>query len=82
MTRWPLKLKVGVYSAVLSVLALLGAAAVILPFVYHREVQAVEPELVAQALESVGLLYAIEAHGREQQLPADAKLRCEPRPAS
>jgi signal transduction histidine kinase len=45
MSRWPLKLKVGVYCATLTVLALFGAAAFILPFVYHREVGVVDKDL-------------------------------------
>src|SRR6185503_11199552 len=39
------------------------------------EAQAVEPDLVAQALEQIGTLYALEAHGREQRLTEEAKLR-------
>jgi hypothetical protein len=39
------------------------------------EAQTVEPGLVAQALEQIGVLYALEAQGREQRLTADAKLR-------
>ena len=38
------------------------------------EAQAAEPELVAQALERIGMLYALEAQGREQKL-RDDKLR-------
>jgi transposase len=38
------------------------------------EAQAVEPGLVAQALEQIGTLYALEAQGREQQVTGDAKL--------
>jgi transposase len=39
------------------------------------EAQAAEPQLVAQALEQIGMLYALEAQGREQRLTEDAKLR-------
>src|SRR5262249_39089019 len=39
------------------------------------EAQTAEPGLVAQALEQIGTLYALEAQGREQKLTADAKLR-------
>jgi hypothetical protein len=39
------------------------------------EAQLVEPSLVAQALEQIGLLYALEAQAREQPLTGDAKLR-------
>jgi transposase len=39
------------------------------------EAQGAEPALVAQALEQIGTLYALEAQGREQGLPEDAKLR-------
>jgi transposase len=39
------------------------------------EAQAAERELVAQALEQIGTLYALEAQGREQKLTEDAKLR-------
>ena len=35
----------------------------------------VEPALVAHALERIGLLYALEAQGRERPLTGDAKLR-------
>jgi transposase len=34
-----------------------------------------EPALVAQALEQIGVLYALEAHAREQQVEGDAKLQ-------
>jgi signal transduction histidine kinase len=53
MSRWPLKLKVGVYCAVLTVFALFGAAAVILPFVFHREVAAVDKDLADDLREMV-----------------------------
>jgi len=39
------------------------------------EAQAAEPQLVVQALEQIGALYALEAQGREQRLTAEAKLR-------
>ena len=39
------------------------------------EAQPVEPGLVAQALEQIGTLYALEARGREQKLTENAKLR-------
>jgi transposase len=39
------------------------------------EAQTVEPGLVAQALEQIGMLYALEAQGREQRLTEAAKLR-------
>jgi transposase len=39
------------------------------------EAQAVEPRLVAQALEQIGTLSALEAQGREQNLTADATQR-------
>jgi transposase len=39
------------------------------------EAQAAEPALAATALEQIGTLYALEAQGREQRLPEDAKLR-------
>jgi transposase len=39
------------------------------------EAQVAEPGLVAQALEQIGTLYALEAQGREQNVTEDAKLR-------
>jgi len=39
------------------------------------EAQPVEPELVAQALEQIGTLYALEAQGREKKLGNEAKQR-------
>ena len=39
------------------------------------EAQAAEPGLVAQALERIGTLYALEAQGREQHLTENALLR-------
>jgi transposase len=39
------------------------------------DAQMMEPGFVAQALEQIGTLYAVEAQGREQQLAGDAKLR-------
>ncbi|MGE4089559.1 MAG: IS66 family transposase [Candidatus Binatia bacterium] len=39
------------------------------------EAQTAEPELVAQALEQIGTLYAFEAQGQEQKVTGDAKLR-------
>jgi transposase len=39
------------------------------------DAQMMEPGLVAQALEQIGVLYAVEAHARERQLAGDAKLQ-------
>jgi transposase len=39
------------------------------------EAQTAEPGLVAQALEQIGTLYALEVQGREQKVTADAKRR-------
>jgi transposase len=38
------------------------------------DAQTMEPGLVAQALKQIGMLYAIEAHAREQPMTAEAKL--------
>ena len=45
MKRWPLKLKVGVYCATLTVLALLASAAIILPLIYHRQLAELDKTL-------------------------------------
>jgi signal transduction histidine kinase len=45
MSRWPLKLKVGIYCALFTAIALFAASAVILPIVYHRELDALDADL-------------------------------------
>src|SRR5688572_33261132 len=45
MTRWPLKLKVATYCAVLVALGLVGTAALLLPFIYNRQLAELDERL-------------------------------------
>lgn len=45
MKGWPLKLKVGLYCATLTVLALVASAAIILPLIYHRQLEELDENL-------------------------------------
>ena len=74
MKGWPLKLKVGLYCATLTVLALVASAAIILPLIYHRQVEELErlarlrrflaPQL-AELIASDQHEQALESHRRE-----------------
>jgi signal transduction histidine kinase len=45
MKGWPLKLKVGLYCATLTVLALVASAVIILPLIYHRQLEELDENL-------------------------------------
>ena len=45
MSRWPLKLKVASYCAVLVALGLVGTAALLLPFIYNRQLAELDERL-------------------------------------
>jgi signal transduction histidine kinase len=45
MKGWPLKLKVGLYCATLTVLALVASAVIMLPLIYHRQVEELDETL-------------------------------------
>jgi len=51
MTRWPLKLKVGLYCAILVVAGLVATAAIMLPFIYKSQLQELDERLAGDAEE-------------------------------
>lgn len=53
MKRWPLKIKVGVYSAVLTMLTLVVAAAALMIFIYMRQIHEVDDDLRENSAELV-----------------------------
>ena len=53
MRRWPLKIKVGVYSALLTIVTLTAAAAALLAIVYFEQLREVDSELKGDAEELI-----------------------------
>jgi signal transduction histidine kinase len=51
MSRWPLKLKVASYCALLAVLGLVGTAALLLPYIYNRQLAELDERLAEDAEE-------------------------------
>jgi signal transduction histidine kinase len=76
MRRWPLKLKVGLYCATLTVLALVASAAIILPLIYHRQVQELDENLTDDQQEVFRSLEA--AFGPNLQINKPVTLRVIP----
>lgn len=60
MTRWPLKLKVGLYSAILVVAGLIATAALTLPLIYKSQLQELDERLENDGAELANVLKTFE----------------------
>jgi signal transduction histidine kinase len=73
MTRWPLRVKFGVYAAVLVVAGLCGTAALMLPFIYNVQVQELDDRLADDADELFRALKSSQTVPLNPRKPVSAK---------
>ncbi len=73
MTRWPLRVKFGVYAAVLVVAGLCGTAALMLPYIYKVQVQELDDRLTDDADELFRALKSSQSVPLNPRKPVSSK---------